>query len=150
MINSVFHADYKGHLWARIWRAPLLGELAMALLPRRGFARALRRGSPGLDPAYICHTYALFTPAVRREVLRLYRAVDPKELAAGGWEDGLLRLTARAPSCVLWGDRDPYIPAAYAERFGAREVHHFPEHGHWLPAEAAAEVAEHLARFLSR
>ena len=149
VINSVFHADYRGHFWARVWRTPVLGELAMALLSRRGFARELRRGSPGLDPAYVRHAHGLFTPAVRREVLRLYRALDPEELAAGGWEEGLLRLTARAPTCVLWGDRDPYIPAAYAERFGAAEVHHFPERGHWLPAEAAEEVAERLARFFS-
>jgi len=147
VINSVFHADYRGHLWAWVWRTPLLGELSLALLTRRAFARALRRGSPGLPREHIDRAYALVSPRMKRTVLRLYRAVAPGDLA--GWEDELRQLTGRVPTLVLWGDRGPYLPRGYAERFGAVEVRHFPERGHWLPAEAPAEVAEALRRFLA-
>jgi pimeloyl-ACP methyl ester carboxylesterase len=51
---------------------------------------------------------------------------------------------------VLWGDRDPYIDKRFAERFAAREVHHFPEAGHWLPVEEPDAVADHLLRFFGQ
>ncbi|HET6519408.1 MAG TPA: hypothetical protein VFG47_06260 [Geminicoccaceae bacterium] len=58
----------------------------MALPTRRGFARALRRGSRrgcSTRPTAAMPTPGS-PPAVRRGVRRLYRALDPKELAAGG------------------------------------------------------------------
>ena len=71
---------------------------------------------------------------------------DPEKLAAA--EGAMLELTAAVPTRVLWGLRDPYIPARYAERFGAASVRTFDDCGHWLPAEAPSEVAERLRGFL--
>ena len=34
-----------------------------------------------------------------------------------------------------------------AERFGAQEVYHFANYGHWLPLEAPDELAERLSSF---
>ena len=144
-INTLFFSDYRWHTWARIWRTPLLGEISMALMNQWVFSRALRRASPRLSADHIRQAYELLTPAVKRMVLRLYRATDPETFA--WWEDHLRAMTVRVPALVLWGDQDPYIPKRYAERFGARKVVHFPAHGHWLPAEAPAKVAEQLLPF---
>ena len=54
---------------------------------------------------------------------------------------------ARVPALVLWGDLDPYLDKGLAERFGAERVHHFPDHGHWLPVEDPEAVAAHLLAF---
>jgi pimeloyl-ACP methyl ester carboxylesterase len=146
-INTLFFSDYRWHPWARIWRTPLLGEVSMALMNRWLFTRALRRSSPRLPVDHIREVYARLTPPMKRMILRLYRATDPENFT--WWEDHLRSLTARVPALVLWGDQDPYIPKRFADRFGARQVIHFPAYGHWLPAEAPAKVAEHLLRFFS-
>jgi haloalkane dehalogenase len=148
LINTVFFGDYRWHFWARVWRTPVLGELAMALMNRHLFARELNRGAGRrLDREHIDRTWALVTPRMKRMVLRLYRAADPAAFAP--WEEKLPALLAEKPALVLWGDRDPYIPARFAERFGAAQVVHLPDVGHWPPVEAPAEVAAHLLRFLA-
>jgi hypothetical protein len=40
------------------------------------------------------------------------------------------------------------VTPAWAERFGAQEVHHFAEYGHWLPLEAPEELSRRLSAFL--
>src|SRR3712207_2832273 len=79
--------------------------------------------------------------------LQLYRATDPQAIT--GWEDQLLALTAERPTMVIWGDRDPYIPSRYAERFEAIRVVHLPEVGHWPPIEAPDETARLILKFLA-
>jgi pimeloyl-ACP methyl ester carboxylesterase len=147
LINTVFFGDYRWHFWARMWRTPLLGELSMALVTRGLFARELNRGSgTPLDSAHISRTWALMTPHMRKMVLRLYRAVDPRRLSS--WERELPGLMTRMATLVVWGDLDPYIPSRFAERFGAAEVVHLPRTGHWPPVEEPEETARHILRFL--
>lgn len=148
LINTIFFSDYRWHVWARIWRTPILGELSMALMNRSMFVREMRRNSPGLSDAHLRETYDRITPAAKRMALRLYRATDPANYAV--WEPELLALTQRVPTCVLWGDRDPYVAAAFADRFGAREVRHYKQYGHWLAVEAPDEVASRLHTFLTQ
>ncbi len=78
-------------------------------------------------------------------VLRLYRAADKEEFAQ--WEHPVLQTKAQVPTMVLWGEHDPYIPAWVADRFGAREVKHFGQCGHWLQVEEPERVSEELLRF---
>jgi pimeloyl-ACP methyl ester carboxylesterase len=146
IMNTMFFPDYRWHFWARVWRRRWLGELSFALNTKRGMVMEMRRGSKGLPAAYAERAYDLISPAMRRMVLRLYRALDPDLLH--GWQDGLRSLMARTPACVLWGDLDPYIDKQFAERFGASEVWHFPDAGHWLPVERSEAVAERLLAFL--
>lgn len=146
ILNTNFFSDYRWHNWARIWRTPVLGELSMALMNRWTFVQQMRRDSPGLSDVHLRETYARITPAMKRMVLRLYRATDSANYAA--WQSGLERLMRGVPSCVFWGDRDPYIEPRFADRFGAREVHHFAQYGHFLPVEAPEEIAERLRAFL--
>jgi len=147
-INTIFFSDYHWHFWGRVWRTPVLGELSMAVMNRLMFGRELRRGTAERIPReHIDETWALVTPRMKREVLRLYRAADPSTFK--GWEDGLLALTATKPTLVIWGDKDPYISSRYAERFNARKVMHLQEIGHWPPVEAPAVCAEAILKFFS-
>jgi pimeloyl-ACP methyl ester carboxylesterase len=120
----------------------------MAMMNRVMFAHELKRGSNGhISESHIDRTWGLITPRMKREVLRLYRATNPEALR--GWEDKFLALTARKPTLVIWGDKDPYISRDYAERFKAKKVVHLPQVGHWPPVEVPEETAEHIGKFLS-
>ncbi len=147
ILDSLYFADYRWHAWARIWRTPMLGELSLWLMNRWIFHWELRRGGPRLPSTHILETYQGLTPEMKRMVLQLYRATDSDKFA--GWEEAMLALTSRVPSCVMWGAKDPYIPVRYAKRWGTERVRIFPECGHWLPMEAPAEVASELLDFLA-
>lgn len=145
IMNTVFHADYRWHVFGRLWRTPIVGELVQALTSRRGFTRELRRASLKLSREQINRTYDLITPSVKRAMLRWYRAADPRNFA--GWEEAMRYIVAGKPSLVLWAAHDPYIDASYAHRFGARDVECVADSGHWLPAEAPGAVATRLLAF---
>lgn len=147
IMNTLFHSDYRWHIWARIWRTPLLGELSMLMMNWPLFLWEVRRGSRRLTREQIRQFYTFVSPMMKQMGLRLYRATDPEVFV--GWEDALLQLTERIPTLVLWGDHDPYIAKHFAERFGARVVQHFPDCGHWVANEASEEVSKRLAAFFS-
>ena len=142
-----FFADYRWHFWAKIWRTRWLGELSMLTMNYWMFRFELKRGSRKLTSKQIAQTYSLVTPDMKRMVLRLYRATDPANFKA--WEARLMSLTRRVPTLVLWGRHDPYVPARFAERFGARTIHCFPDCGHWYPAEEAGAVSALVAKFFA-
>jgi len=151
--NTLFHADYRWHFWGRIWRTPGLGELSMRLFSIPVWGRisarlSMRMGSRKLSLAEIDRMFDDYVPRTRAAALRLYRATDPENFAP--WEPKMVAFNRSVPSIVLWGDHDPYIPTSLAERFGAREVVHFPDCGHWVPSEEGDQVANHLLRFLER
>jgi pimeloyl-ACP methyl ester carboxylesterase len=147
-INTLFFSDYHWHFWARVWRTPVLGEFSMAVMNRPMFGQEIRRGSgKRMTEEHIEATWALMTPSMKKEVLRLYRATNPENFK--GWQDDFLGLTARKPTLVIWGDKDPYLSSRYAERFNARKVAHLPEIGHWAPVEAPAECAAAIMQFLT-
>ena len=118
IMNTFFHGDYRWHFWGRVWRTPLLGELSMLIINRFAMRFEMRRGSATLTNEQIDEAYAFMSPGMKRTVLKLYRATDPKNL--GAWEQRLLAVTAKVPTIVLWGDQDPYIGSQFADRFGAR------------------------------
>jgi len=142
MINTVFSSKYRWHFWARIWRTPVLGELSLATMTWPLFRWSIRKGSRHLSEEHMRQTYTYLTPKMKRMVLRLYRATDPENFR--GWEEKLHELVARVPTLVLWGDHDIYISKRIAATFGTDNIQHFPDHGHWLPAEAPEEVAAAL------
>ena len=146
-INTVFFSDYRRHFWAHVWRTPLLGELSMAVMNRPMFAQELRRGSARISDAHIDQTWALMTPRMKKEVLRLYRAANPASFKS--WENDFLALTAAKPTLVIWGDKDPYISPHFAERFNARQVIHLPQTGHWAPVESPVECADAILQFFA-
>ncbi len=145
--NTLFHADYRWHVWARIWRTPYLGEFSMwtfsvPILGRLSARLSIKLGSRKLPMAEIDRTFDEFGVRTRATVLRLYRATDPENF--GGWEEKMLAVNRSIPSLVLWGDHDPYIGRQFAERFGARGVVHLADCGHWVPSEEPELVSRHL------
>jgi pimeloyl-ACP methyl ester carboxylesterase len=147
-----FFPDYQWHRIAKMLRIPLLGELAMSAMSYDTFKKSVL-DSNNHDPVFtdeLLHsTYEMgfARPFVRTMTLRYYRALDTRQFAA--WQPGLKAFVERVPMLILWGDRDPYIAPAFAERYGAKEVHHFAEYGHWIAMQAPHMVAEHLKRFFS-
>jgi pimeloyl-ACP methyl ester carboxylesterase len=147
IFNTNFFPDYRWHFWARVWRTRVLGEAAMAIANRPLFERELRRGSPRMTKAYARAAYAEFHPGAKRMVLRYYRAMDPEVYS--GWDEKLLEATGHVPKQVLWGDRDPFLPASTAERFGAKTVRHFGDCGHWLMIEQPEAAGDAIAELVA-
>jgi len=145
ILNGNFFSDYEWHPWAKIWRIPVLGELILGIVNESTYARSMAQSGPGITPEQARAAAKLVTSAAKRMALRHYRALDSANFR--GWEDRLRELTARVPTLVAWGDRDPFISPSYAERFGAQEVHHFADYGHWLPLEATDALSELLISF---
>src|SRR3954453_371823 len=85
----------------------------------------------------------------QRAVLRLYRSAPEDALARAGQQLG--RITC--PTLVVWGERDPYIAAgfaqAYADALPDASAQLLPEAGHW-PWLQDTELVRTLSRFLGR
>jgi pimeloyl-ACP methyl ester carboxylesterase len=134
VMNAVtFLPDYRWHRTARIWRTPLLGELAMGMTTRRTLRLTTRESNvtPGPMPAaWIDAVLAHFDQGTQRAILRLYRSSPSSVLAAAGERLGTLNV----PSLVVWGERDPYIPARFAQAYADvlhAELLSLPDAGHW-------------------
>ncbi|HTZ86698.1 MAG TPA: alpha/beta hydrolase [Solirubrobacteraceae bacterium] len=134
VMNSVpFLPGYRWHRTAKIWRTPVLGELSMGTTNRFTLKLISRESNaaPGPMPeSWRESVLAHFDQGTQRAILRLYRSSPPERLAAAGEQLGELRV----PSLVVWGTRDPYIPArfakSYADVLGARLLE-LPDAGHW-------------------
>jgi pimeloyl-ACP methyl ester carboxylesterase len=151
VIDAVpFLPGYRWHRTARIWRTPVLGELAMGSLTRSTL-RLLSRESnatPGPMPqAWQESVLEHFDQGTQRAILRLYRSSPPDTLAAAGV--GLREL--RVPSLVVWGLRDPYIPERfareYADALGGAELLELADAGHW-PWLDRPETIDRVVEFL--
>ncbi len=147
IMNTNFFSDYEWHALARVWRTKFLGELSLLSMTWPAFRSAMRKGSPPMSEQRMRETYDLFKWPVKKMVLQLYRATNPENFK--GWEDKLPELTKRVPTCVLWGDKDPYVASTHASRFGAQKVWHFAQNGHFLPVEAPKECAEKMMGFFA-
>ena len=145
--HPFFVADYTWHFLARVWRTPGLGEFSTLFMDWWPFFYpALKIGSRNLSTAAIRKAHSRVTPAMKKMVLKLYRAADIEDFRQ--WQPKMLEATGRIPTLVLWGEHDPFIPSWVADRFGAADVKRFPAAGHWLPTEFPEKVAEALRRFL--
>ncbi len=125
---------YEWHRTARMWRTPLLGEIAMGASIRPVLERSTREANvtPGpLPDAWIDSVMRHFDQGTQRAILRLYRSSPSQELARAGERLGLLQM----PSLVLWGMQDPYIPErfarAYAQALPESQLIELADAGHW-------------------
>ena len=108
---------WRWHRVARIWRAPVLGELAMGFTIRPVLRRVLRASAASPDAVseeFVDSAYGNFDHGTQRAILKLYRSAPPERLAAGGRRLGEIT----APSLVLWPTPDPFIP----QRFGPASI----------------------------
>jgi pimeloyl-ACP methyl ester carboxylesterase len=135
VINAVpLLPGYRWHWVARLWRRRPLGEVVNATTTKGALAVLLRqaRGDHSRMPAgFVDMIWDHWDRGTRNAVLALYRDADPDRLAAAGRDLG--RLTC--PSLVVWGDRDPYLPARFAEAYARvlpdSDLAIFPGAGHW-------------------
>ncbi|HLM49923.1 MAG TPA: alpha/beta hydrolase [Solirubrobacteraceae bacterium] len=144
LIDAVpFLPGYRWHPVARIWRTRVLGELFMGAASRW----AVRRLTD-LPRAEADRVWGSFDQGTQRAILRLYRASDPAALARAGLDLG--RVRGRA--LVLWGEDDPYIPARFADAYGAALPHatveRIPGAGHW-PWLDRPELVDRVARWMA-
>ncbi len=150
--NAVpFLPGYEWHRTARIWRTPILGEIAMGATTRRVLRRSTREANvtPGpLPDAWLDSVLDHFDQGTQRAILRLYRSSPSDVLAQAG--ERLSRL--EMPSLVLWGLRDPYIPkrfaAAYAQALPSSELVELADAGHWWWLDRP-DAIERVAEFLT-
>lgn len=117
VINCVpFLSGYRWHPWARVWRTPLIGEMAMGFTFKRILRRALRDSTAAGDPApedFVDSIWRHFDHGTQRAILKLYRSAPPDVLAAAGEH---LDAVA-APALVVWGEPDHYLPTEFAQRY---------------------------------
>jgi pimeloyl-ACP methyl ester carboxylesterase len=89
-----------------------------------------------------------FDQGTQRAILRLYRSSPPEVLEAAGRRLGALAM----PALVVWGMRDPYIPAHfgrdYADALADAELLELPDAGHW-PWIDQPELIGRVVDFLS-
>jgi pimeloyl-ACP methyl ester carboxylesterase len=142
---------YRWHRTARIWRTPVLGELAMGTTSRFVLRQLSREGNatPGPMPdEWIDSVLDHFDQGTQRAILRLYRSSPPEVLAAAG--SGLARL--QVPALVVWGMKDPYVPGRfggeYARALGAAELVELDDAGHW-PWLDRPDALERVVEFVN-
>ena len=152
VINGVpLLPGYRWHRMARAWRTPLVGEVVMgAITPRllRRAAQPTGRRGPLLPASQIATIERDFDQGTQRAILALYRSASPRALAEAG--RALNRITA--PALVVWGERDPYISADFADAYaqalsGETEVLRVAGGGHW-PWLGEREVLDAVVAFL--
>ncbi len=149
LINTGVLLEYKWHRMARIWRIPIVGELAMRTSTRRVARSALLHDNPGLSADWVHQIAEHLLPAgTKRAVLRLYRSTRPQDM------DALVEpLRNRDPEAlVVWGAADVYVSVAQAERqrrvFPRARIEVLPGVGHWAWLEQPDTVAGLVGSFL--
>ncbi|MFC9898107.1 alpha/beta fold hydrolase [Nocardia sp. NPDC127579] len=132
-----------------VFRTPVLGELATNLTGRGFYADSVRgtfAHQELVTEEMIDEGYAPFaTPANRAGFLALWRNLDYRLTDAG-----LFRVTA--PTLVLWGGADAWLPASQAGRLADRipgaTATLLPGCGHTVHEDCPAETIPLLAEFL--
>ncbi len=151
IVNAItFLPGYRWHRTARLWRTPVIGELVMGSTTRPLLRLTSREANatPGpMGDAWLDTVLDHFDQGTQRAILRLYRSSPPDVLAAAGSRLALLTM----PALVVWGARDPYIPArfgrAYAEALPNAELLELPDAGHW-PWLDRPDTIDRVAAFL--
>jgi len=149
LFNMGAMPGYRWHKFARVWRTPLLGELFQATTTRAAFRWALQAENPRpFPPGFLDRMYEDADPAMRRAVLKLYRATDIGALSAG-LADKLK--SRRYPALVVWGEGDKYTPVRFAEvqkEYFDAETHVLPRCGHWPMIDEPELVRDLVVKFL--
>ncbi len=140
------------HEWtglAKVWRTPVLGELAMGATTLGLLVRRLRGAStdPGAwdQKARTDAVWSQFDQGTQRAILRLHRTTDPHHLTS------IAQDLETTPAVVL-GERDPWLSAGQATAVaellaGQPPLATIPGTAHW-PWLERPEALEALAAIL--
>lgn len=135
-----------GFAWPRVVRQALrpgIGEFLMGSVTRRRLGRALRAGAAGPEAwgdERIETVWQQFDQGTQRAILRVARSIGAEQLAGAG--AGLSAL--RAPTLIVWGELDPWLPVRFAHAYAAAlltaELAVIPGAGHWPWLESPAVI----------
>ncbi len=143
-----------GFAWPRLvgyLRHVGVGELMMGSITKRVLRRILRAGSSSPERTWpderVDAVWDQLDQGTQRAILRLQRSAEPGALSrAGAGLDGL-----HQPALVLWGERDPWLAADFANAYGARlpnaTVSRVADAGHW-PWRDQPSARERLSDFI--
>jgi haloalkane dehalogenase len=116
--NTGFFPDHGWIEIAKTMRTPIQGEALVDSLSREAFGTLLAEASAKFDDRALDEYWKAFSTAEgRRGMLDLYRSFDLDELKP--LQSKLAALGA--PTLILWGQQDEYLPVDYASRF-ARQI----------------------------
>jgi pimeloyl-ACP methyl ester carboxylesterase len=146
--NAVIDPDYRGHRVARIWNRPIFGEIFMMVSrPRQIAATLAGQGVPHDIADEEGRLWRL--PDKRAAILALYRSAKGLSFAHD-WAIGTDAIPK--PGLLIWGENDPYVPLAVAQRYSRRtntQLEVIADAGHWAIAEKSAEVSRAIQKFWS-
>jgi pimeloyl-ACP methyl ester carboxylesterase len=153
IIDTGVLIGFRWHPAARLYRAPVVGELMALLTNRRGFRAVLRLYNPQpreLPAHFVERWYDRYELNSRLAALNFYRATPAP--AFERLREPLRRLDR--PALVVWGRHDPAVPVEQAERqresFPSAEVVVFEDSGHWPYLDDPERAAEAIVPFLRR
>ena len=153
IIDTGVLVGFRWHGFARLNRAPLLGEVMAAATTRLGFRTVMRRYNPQprkLPEEFLERWWRDYDMGTRRAGLRFYRAAPPSSIERLA---PILRQLDR-PALVVWGAHDRFLPVEQAElqkeSFPSAEVVIFEDSGHWPFLDNPERAAELIVPFLRR
>jgi pimeloyl-ACP methyl ester carboxylesterase len=158
LIDTGLLLGYKHHQLAQISRTPDVGELFWLQLTRAFFNVGIQQGqslSRPLPLEFVNRLYDDLDRETRCAIIASYRAADEPEINAfAEHQASVLAADASRPALVIWGEGDPYLPAAMAERqrqgFPSAQVEVFSDSGHWPFADNPGRTADLLVPFINR
>lgn len=134
----------------RLVRMPVVGPVAVGSAWKPILRQVSRRASatPGPMPdAFVASVAEGFDLGTERATRLLLRNAEPEVLARAGTNLGAIT----APALVVWGERDPWIPArfgsGYAAALGDATLELVPDAGHWPWIDRPA-VGARIVEFL--
>jgi pimeloyl-ACP methyl ester carboxylesterase len=144
---------YQDHHFARIWKTPKVGEQNMRGPTRESFHNIIQAHNPRpLPREFVDRNYDTFDRATRCAILRLYRAAG--DLNAVAHEHAEALRPHDKPALVIWGDRDPFLPAYIAhsnrEGFPRADIHIYENSGHWPFVDEEERTVDLMSAFLRR
>lgn len=153
IIDTGVLIGFRWHGFARLNRAPLLGEVMAATTTRFGFRTVMKHYNPQprkLPEEFLERWWRDYDRGTRRAGLRFYRAAPPSSIERLA---PILRQLDR-PALVVWGAHDRFLPVQQAElqkqSFPSAEVVIFEDSGHWPFLDNPGRAAELIVPFLRR
>jgi pimeloyl-ACP methyl ester carboxylesterase len=152
LLNTGVLIDYVPHPLAIVWATPTAGELQMAGTTRQSFVATIQAANPRPLPyAFVQLMYDYYDRAERCAVLRYYRSGAENYMTIGPDQARALR-PLDLPALVIWGERDPFIPANHAEdqrqAFPHARIVRLADAGHWVHIDSARRVRSLVVPFL--
>ncbi len=156
LINTGLLLGYRHHVLARLSRPAGAGEAFWLGLNRVVFSTGLQVGQTRpLPTSALNRWYDDLDRETRCTILETYRASSEDEVddTARRQAKVLARRPSR-PALVIWGEGDPYLPVAMAERqrqgFPRAQIEIFGDSGHWPFIDNAARTDRLVVPFVHR